>query len=584
LPPRKPAWYHHLTPKPMKLLPSRRAHSSIANLLLFVYVFFVSGCSFYRAKTLDPLNQEAFVEQMKEKKKYVILHTGSPTNDTISNTESAWHLKDIVVDSDNKKLTGVIDPLAANHQYYKTTRPAPKANRYNSKDYGRPEDKPIHEIHIYTTSTPGTLYSKVDIPFSAIDKVEVYDTHVGATVAVYAGATIAVLAALVIVVAATKSSCPFVYVDNGETYSFAGEMYGGAIYSPLERDDYLSLPDMQSVDGSYNLRISNELLERQYTNLAQLVVANHAKETEVILDKSGNIQTLIDPQIPHITIGDGGFDYSHLVALKDTVPYLFDEADAESGALSSLTMSFTRPADSRVGKLVLKAKNSFWLDFVYGKFNELFGMYYNTFAEQQKEEPADKLMQWSLDQNIPLSVYVETRDGWKFVDYFNSIGPLAWRDIVMPIDMSDVDGEEVKIKLQSGFMFWEVDYAAIDFSVNASIEVRSFPPASATDENGKNVAGLLSATDDRYLLQPDIGNVVTVTYDVPPQTGEKQTVFLHSRGYYEYIRDYENFPSITYLNSFKEKGAFTRFSRERYDAFTADQNVYTAALTQLNED
>src|SRR5262249_31129250 len=147
-------------------------------------------------------------------------------------------------------------------------------------------------------------------------------------------------------------------------------------------------------------------------------------------------------------------DFKETLIAKDSVSFLFNEIKPEDEHASNLLLSFKRPKDSAKAKLIINAKNSYWLDYVYGKFNEQFGTYYNTFAEEQKKVPASQNIQWTLDQQIPLSVFIETEKGWKFVDYFNSMGPLASRDLVMPIDLSDVKGETVRVKLQCGFMFW----------------------------------------------------------------------------------------------------------------------------------
>ena len=76
------------------------------------------------------------------------------------------------------------------------------------------------------------------------------------------------------------------------------EMYGGAIYSSLERDDYMPLPNLKDFNEEYQLKISNELQERQYTNLAELVVIQHPENSSVIIDKNGTIQTIISPFSP----------------------------------------------------------------------------------------------------------------------------------------------------------------------------------------------------------------------------------------------------------------------------------------------
>jgi hypothetical protein len=175
-----------------------------------------------------------------------------------------------------------------------------------------------------------------------------------------------------------------------------------------------------------------------------------------------------------------------------------------------------------------------------------------------------------------LSVYVKSNDEWVLIEQINPVGPMAFRDLVIPINLEKINTEKVEIKLECGFMFWEVDYAGIDFSKEIPLELQYVNPFSAIDENGKNVTHLLDKIDKNYLIQPNTGNEVVIKYHVKsPKIGEKQSVFLKNRGYYEYIRDYKGKPNLAKLKSFREKGALARYSKEEYIRF-----MRTPSLTE----
>lgn len=545
---------------------------AISLMILAAYMNMIFGCSYYKVNTLEPLSTESVIKQVENKAKYIIVHKG----------EKAWHLKEIIVNDSIQEMTGVIEKLPLNHLYYSTAKKGKRANLYRPVPKRR--DNPIHEIHIYTSEFTTAEDSKITIPFSSINTVEIYDNHTGATALALLGGVAAVGAVVFAIILATKSSCPFVFTCNGDSFEFTGEMYGGAIYSSLERDDYMPLPGFKPVNGQYRLRISNELLERQYTNLARLIVIEHPDNATAILDKSGSVQTISSPEAPAEAISNNNKNYTSTILIKDSSAYLFNEESSDGKDLTSLVLSFKKQEGSKSAKLIINAKNSFWLDYVYGKFNEQFGTYFNTFSENQKKVPAKKNIQWSLDQNIPLSVFVETKSGWAFVDYLNLIGPLASRDIVVPINLANVVGEKVRVKLESGFMFWEIDYVAMDFSENIPVQMYNINPNSAIDETGNEVSDLLSSHDEKYLIQPEIGNVVTVDYSaIKSKTRNSQTVFLHSRGYYEYIRNYKNLPDINTLQSFKKKGSFTRFAKKYYDEYTNTKGIWASLFIQNNE-
>jgi len=536
---------------------------------ILIILSLVIGCHYYKVTTSqDHLSD---IKAIENSDKHIIIHQGP----------NVWSFTDIELNDDRQELSGFFKALHPNEKNYLKTNP------YINNRYKLDEGNPINQVHIYTSEFFEDENSRITIPLSTIGKIEIYDEAIGATVASYVFTGVGIAAGVVVIIGVvailTKSSCPFVYVNNGNSYYFAGEMYGGAIYASLERDDYMPLPGIKLLNGQYLLKISNELLEKQYTNLAELIVIEHPHYSTAIIDKSGGVQIITSPISPSSAQSNNNIDYLPQVLSRDNNSYLFNENYSENNNLSSLNLSFKKELKSKTAKLILKAKNSFWLDYIYGKFNEQFGSYYNKFVEKQKEVATEDNIQWSLEQGIPLSVHVETENGWEFVDYFDVIGPLFSREIVMPIDLSNIKGGDVNIKLECGFMFWEIDYVSMDFSNEIPIKINHITASSAIDEKGMDVLPQISDTDDEYLIQPEVGNEVILKYvGINTDESNLQTVFLHSRGYYEYIRDYEGVPNLFYLNSFKKEGAFTKFSKERYYKFIQQNDFFVTVLNENN--
>src|SRR5690606_7371604 len=123
-----------------------------------------------------------------------------------------------------------------------------------------------------------------------------------------------------------------------------------------------------------------------------------------------------------------------------------------------------------------------------------------------------------------------------------------------------------EIKLSAGFMFWEIDYVAIDFSNEHAYSVQNLTPVSATDEMKRNVLSQLEKEDDVYLEQPDIGNAATLVYKTNPISDQSKTntYILHAKGYYEHIRDFKNTPDIKFLEQFKKPNAFPLYGLQLY--------------------
>ncbi|HRI79967.1 MAG TPA: hypothetical protein PLR06_10575 [Cyclobacteriaceae bacterium] len=508
------------------------------------------------AKLIDrtiPISDIRYIQ--KSVGKYFILHDGT----------RAWHMKYVILSEDKSSVITEVDPVGEKHKAYLTARPG--GNRYK-----KAESDPSNEIHIYSHGINPDLNSPVEIPFTQIEKIELFKEDQGTEAVTDLAVLVGVTAIFLVIVALTKSSCPFIYVQDGGEFKFAGESYGGAIYPSLERDDYLPLPGFKPDENLYTVKITNELLEKQYTNLAELKIIEHPKNSSVLLDQYGNTLTFAHPQAPVLAESGNCYNLTDKLAHTDKYSWIFDDPDTLHDELSEIYLSFIRPPEATSGKLILNAKNSLWLDYVYGKFNEQFGTAYSDLVELQKKEPREKLDAWSRAQNIPLQVSIETRYGWKAVDQFHVIGPLASREMIMPIDLSEVEGETIRLKLSTGFMFWEINSAAMDFSKNEETCVSTIQASTAIDENGNDVRASLLFTDKQYLIQEEAGKEVILNYQDPGGSG-KRSVFFHSRGYYEYIRNYETSPRWFTIMSFKENGGFTRFAKEQFDQLSRSKDV-----------
>jgi hypothetical protein len=244
--------------------------------------------------------------------------------------------------------------------------------------------------------------------------------------------------------------------------------------------------------------------------------------------------------------------------------YLDDSSKAD--ARNEIVLKFNKPAAASKGKLLLTLKNSYWLDLLYGEVAKGFGTYYATYMKEQKTKPAAELLKWVKEQQIPLEISLKTKEGWKKITDITTIGPLATREIVVPVELPVSDETITAIKLSSGFMFWEIDYAAMDFTGDNSFAVQKLSPSSATDETDKNVLAKLQNEDGLYLEQPEIGNIATLTYKskISTDPSKTQTYILHARGYYEHIRDFKNKPDVNFLSQFKQPNAFPVYGMQLY--------------------
>jgi hypothetical protein len=526
--------------------------------IILLQILFSQCHNYYKAVPA----KTSSVDSLKAKGRYFVLRNGS----------SAFVMNNVVLSNDKKSLTCNLENLPASHQFHLIKgRRGKMQYRKNEVD----ELTVLNEVHFYIQHDNTAISGEYTLPLSKVEKIEIIEKDKGRTTGSYivgaVGYTFGAIAVAAIIVAATKSSCPFVSAYDGDNFSLQGEIYGGAIYPQLARHDYIPLKMQPLADGSLQVKISNELHEHQYTDIAELWVITHDKGSRVLSDEKGNLFTVAAPQLPINASLNAHTDVTAALQKSGDNALLYMD-DTSAHVTNEVVMQFNKPATAKKAKLMLSLKNSYFLDLLYGELTKGFGNYYPSYIKQQEKRPAAELIQWTKDQQVPLEVAVKTNNGWKTITGITTIGPLATRNIVVPIDIPESAGPFTEIRLSSGFMFWEIDYAAIDYSAENSFTVQKIMPAKATDELGKNILSDLQKEDAVYLAQPNIGNTATIIYSAAPlnDLSKTRTYILHTKGYYEHIRDFKNPPDLKFLEQFKKPGAFPLFGMQLYKKITAE--------------
>ena len=533
---------------------SERTNRALSVVLSLLIVNLFQGCSYYQVKGVPEDAQKselAWLQEFNQADKYIILHQGGVS----------LHLQNAQIDASNYELRGYATELPPEHTY---KHPAKIGS---GQRYKKQVQSPLNEVHLFlndqTRIAPGQSLS---IPVASIEKIGYSDKDAVRSVFNVVGIAIGTLAIITVIVALTKSSCPFVYVDDGGKWVFQGEIYPGNIYESAQKTNYMKLPDIVEVDGFYNLQITNELMEIQHTDEAVLEVVDHPGSVSVAMDPSGNLHTIASPVAPVKAIADDHYSIIREIEATDTHLASFDTPLQGSDPVRHIDLWFDHRADQTSGKLVLSLKNSLWLDYTMGKFYEQFGNYFPKFQQDRQSTDLKEAYQWREEQSLPLSVYADTGRGWVLQQQVYAVGPLKFQELVVPIALEGLGDRPARIRLQTGFMFWEIDKVAMDYSENIPLKKTEVFPYRAVDNYDRDARELLAGSDRKYLTQEQVGDWVEIQYQSPPVKGEKRTAFLRNRGYYNYIRDFSGEPDFTELRKFRKPGHFTAFAEAQYNA------------------
>lgn len=527
----------------------------IALLLAFATLNLAQGCYYFKVNTKSKPSVET-LSSLENESKLFYLHFN----------EKVWRLANVELrDNTLSGEAGEIDNSYVNYQ----VKPD-KPNRYY-KRASRNQTYLLNEVHIYAEEYSDSGNNMFSVPVSSISKVEIYDKDTATTTGTWvlgilgAGAIAFVILAILILI--FKESCPFIYTYDGDSYHFAGEIFSGAIQPGLERHDYLSLPDLKPSEGQYLMKVTNEVKEIQHINLLELAVIDHPEKFNVLMDKYGKVQTFSEPVLPEKAEAFDGQDVLSLISEKDENAYIFNDISVSDEHLAGVVFTFAKPKEVTGGKLIIRAKNSVWVEHVFSSFHDMFGGRYYKFDRKEEKKPSEEIRELMFNQGFPLALYLEKEGVWELQDFYEIAGPMAMKNDVLSINLKEVKSDTVKIKLETGLMFWEMDYAAMDFSENLPLEVKTVTALQAIDENGLDVASAIDSDDLQYYSQPEIGNEATLTFPVPEFTDENRTVILHSKGYYKIIREQEGRADWKTLRSFRDPGRMAQFSRELYEEF-----------------
>jgi hypothetical protein len=426
-------------------------------------------------------------------------------------------------------------------------------------------------------------YTSVSIPFSEIQLVWVRRVDPALTFLANAAAVTGVLAVIgfIAVVALLKSfesrssseSCPFIYSFDGEEYVLDAEPYGTAICQALKRTEWVSMDNLREVDGQHRVRVANELDETQYTDELKLLAVDHRAGIKVAPDSLGSIHTFTRLLAPVRAYDQKGRDIRAFVSGNDKSFWVsrVEEKNPEQEAdlRDELILEFPKPAGATHAKLLANAWTTMWGSIVAKKFLELYGRSLpQWYAEVNSRGPAyNQILNWYISEELYLlKVWVETKDGWKVKGMINGGGSLVSKDKAYILDISDVSGSSLKIKLRPPVNFWMLNYLAVDYGEDIATQTTELPAIKAIDENGQDVLAKIAAADNDCLVARDRGEWAEMVFPAPPLSGGLQrTLLVKASGYYDIHLDATGEPQNEVIDRIaSEPGFAARFALKEY--------------------
>jgi hypothetical protein len=412
-------------------------------------------------------------------------------------------------------------------------------------------------------------------PLSDIQSIEVRKTSVGRTIAVGlgAGVTIAVIALLATTTKyippppPTKpiSSCPFVYSDTGRGWRLDSGTFGGAIMQPLARTDVDNLDFVRPRNGVLRLKVANELDETDHLNAIEVLAVDHEMGTTVGPSPQGAIHVLGSLAPPMSARDFEGRDVLPSILSSDGRSWesrlaVRDPAAAES-LRDGIDLEFPMPSNTTSARLVVDGRNTPWAAFLMKQYIQAHGTDTAAWYAAMEAEPQRALqLQALIASEAFLRLSVWNGREWEDRGTFWEVGPEISKRQVISLDLAEIPGEILRVRLSAPASFWLVDSVGMDWGKEHSFSVQALTIQSAVDRKGANLRDVLVSEDGRE-TQLETGDSIELRFFAPPAIpGKERSYILRSTGWYTIHASEEGLPDLPLLNSVGEPGGIARIS------------------------
>jgi hypothetical protein len=371
------------------------------------------------------------------------------------------------------------------------------------------------------------------------------------------------------------TSCPTVFSDGTHGLQLDAEPLGGSLFAADEARDLAPLARLEPRDGDYHVVVRNQMREVEHLDSVKLLVVDHAPASEVVPAMDGSLYEVRGAAAPRLALDATGANLAPQLARDDGQSWV--EApigrDPESPASrrASAVLEFARPSGASSAVLRVAIRATDWGVALFGHVLELQGRELDSFWTRLEADASARgafRSAWAREA-LP-RIQMLTARGWRDVGTLAHIPLLVTGRRVVPLDLRDVEGDTLRLRIDALPGLWAIDQVAVAYGARPVSPAHTLSPRAARAEDGGDVLGLLAASDDRRLTLASMSGSVDLAFDAPARVADSErTVLIELEGYYRPLLPPSGEPQTALFERLvDEPGALARYALAGVDAST----------------
>jgi hypothetical protein len=373
----------------------------------------------------------------------------------------------------------------------------------------------------------------------------------------------------------TCTSCPTVYSDGVGGLRLDAEPLGGSLLAADEATDRALLERLDAGDGAYRVVIRNQMREIEHLDAVRLLVVDHAAGSEVVPTMDGSLYLLREGVAPLRAADATGANLAPLLSREDGRAWIESplgrDLDDPVSRRGRAVLEFERPRGAQSAVLDLSVQATDWGVALFGHVLGLQGRELDAFWTRLETDAVSRRAfrtAWAREA-LP-RVEVETGRGWRPAGTLAHIPLLLAGRRVVPLDLRDVEGETLRVRIEELPGLWAFDHVGVDYDARPVTPAHALSPRSAQAADGADVRSLLADSDDRRLTLAATTGRVDLVFDAPkPIPGAERSLLIELEGYYRPLVPASGEPHTALFETLvHEPGALARYALAGVDAST----------------